>query len=339
MSETVLVTGISGYIGVHCAAAALRAGYRVRGSVRSLSKEQAVRDALVGAAVDTDKLEFVELDLTVDEGWQAAAEGCTYVLHVASPFVIANPKDENEMLEPAVQGTLRVLRAAAGAGVARVVLTSSALAMFGSMKKGTFGPQDWTDVHDPKLSTYTKSKTLAERAAWAFIGEQTGDSPMELVVINPGGVFGPPLGSNISGQSMAMLDQMLLGKVPMVPNAAFPMVDVRDVAMLHVRAMTLQEARGRRFIAAHREPFGFAQMAKTLNDHGHPGPSTRVAPDFLLRMLSLFDREAKGMIGFLGMEMHADNSETCALFDWTPIPLEQSLRESAAAVQALQQSR
>lgn len=338
MQPTVLITGISGYIGLHCASEALRKGYRVRGSVRSKAKEREVRETLSAAGLDEGMLEIVELDLTADEGWEAAAEGCTYVLHVASPFVIANPKHEDEMLVPAIEGTLRVLKAAKRAGVARVVLTSTALAMFGSMKKGVFGPQDWTDVKAPNVSTYTKSKTMAEKAAWDFMAEQEGDCAMELVVINPGGVFGPPLGRNLSGQSMTMLDQMLRGKVPMVPNAAFPMVDVRDVATLHVQAMTLPEAKGQRFIAAHRKPFSFSRVAKTLNDAGHKGPSTRIAPSFLLRFMSLFDREAKGMIGFLGMELEADNSATRDVFNWTPLDLEQSVLDSAEAVLVLQET-
>lgn len=335
MSQTVLITGISGYIGLHCAAEALRAGYRVRGSVRNLSKEQEVRETMDAASIDTANLEFVELDLTSDEGWKHAAKDCAFVLHVASPFTIANPKTEDEMISPAVEGTLRVLRAAKQAGVERVVLTSSALAMFGSMKTGTFGPEDWTDVNAPKVSTYTKSKTLAERAAWDFVAEQSGDHAMELVVINPGGVFGPPLGKNISGQTMSIVDQMLRGKMPMVPNAAFPMADVRDVAMLHVQAMTLPEAKGLRVVVASDGPLGFAQVAQILIDDGYKGPSTRIAPSSLLRFLSLFDREAKGMIGFLGMKLGADNSRTRELFGWTPTPLEQSVRETAAAVQAM----
>lgn len=339
MQPTVLITGISGYIGLHCASEALREGYRVRGSVRSKAKEREVRETLSAAGLEEGMLEIVELDLTADEGWEAAAEGCKYVLHVASPFVIANPKHEDEMFVPAIEGTLRVLKAAKSAGVARVVLTSTALAMFGSMKKGVFGPQDWTDVKAADVSTYTKSKTLAEKAAWDFMAEQEGDGAMELVVINPGGVFGPPLGRNLSGQSMTMLDQMLRGKLPMVPNAAFPMVDVRDVATLHVQAMTLPEAKGQRFIAAHQKPFSFSHVAKTLNDAGHKGPSTRIAPSFLLRFMSLFDREAKGMIGFLGMELEADNSATRDVFNWTPLALEQSVLEAAEAVLALQETR
>lgn len=335
MTATILLTGISGYIGLHCAAEALRAGFRVRGTVRSAAKQQPVIETLAAASVGTAMLEFAVADLTQDEGWQEAARGCTYVLHVASPFAIANPKSEDEMIGPAVQGTLRVLRAARQAGVTRVVLTSSALAMMGSMKTGTFGPDDWTDVDAPGVNTYTKSKTLAEKAAWDFVADADGDHPIELVTINPGGVFGPPLGENISGQSMTMIEQMLRGKMPMVPRMAFPMVDVRDVATLHVRALTEPDAAGQRLIAATAEPNGFETAAQILNDAGYEGPSTRVAPDFVLRIAALFDREAKGMTGMLGMRLSADNSKTRALFDWTPRPFKQSVLDTAEKVSSL----
>ena len=334
--KTTLLTGISGYIGLHCAKELLEAGYAVRGTVRSQSKGQEVRETLAAASVDSSNLTLVELDLTSDRGWNDAAAGCDYVMHVASPFVIANPKDPQEIISPAVEGTLRALRAAKKAGVTRVVLTSSILSMMGSMKTGTFGPSDWTDVHAPDVSTYTKSKTLAEKAAWNFISAQDGDAPMELTVIAPGGVFGPPLGRNITGQSMSMLDQMLRGKLPMVPRTAFPMVDVRDVAKLHVQALKLPKADNKRIIAASSEPNGFQSAAQFLKDQGYKGPSTRIAPNFLLRLMAKFDREAKGMIGLLGMDLSSDNSETRSLFNWTPIPFKQSVLETAAAVQAIQ---
>jgi len=334
--KTTLLTGISGYIGLHCAKELLEAGYAVRGTVRSQAKGQEVRETLAAASVDSSNLTLVELDLTSDRGWNDAAAGCDYVMHVASPFVIANPKDPQEIISPAVEGTLRALRAAKKAGVTRVVLTSSILSMMGSMKTGTFGPSDWTDVHAPDVSTYTKSKTLAEKAAWNFISAQDGDAPMELTVIAPGGVFGPPLGRNITGQSMSMLDQMLRGKLPMVPRTAFPMVDVRDVAKLHVQALKLPKADNKRIIAASSEPNGIQSAAQFLKDQGYNGPSTRIAPNFLLRLMAKFDREAKGMIGLLGMDLSSDNSETRSLFNWTPIPFKQSVLETAAAVQAIQ---
>jgi len=332
MAKTVLLTGISGYIGLHCAQQLLESGYKVRGSVRSAAKEQAVLDTLGTVSDKIEHLSFVRLDLSSDKGWDEAAMGCDYVLHVASPFVLANPKTEDEMIKPAVNGTLLALKAAKHAGVKRVVLTSSMAAIMGNKKSGTMRPEDWADVSEPKMSTYFKSKTLAEKAAWEFVNAQTGDDKLELTVINPGGVFGPPLGRDISGQSMDMLSQMLGGKMPMVPDVAFPMVDVRDVARLHVEAMTHPEANGLRIIAASSEAHSFIEVAQILNDGGYKGPSTRKAPSFLLRIMSLFDREAKGMVGILGMNVHADNSKTRALFDWKPISFKDSVLASAEAV-------
>ncbi|MDG2034302.1 MAG: aldehyde reductase [Rhodospirillales bacterium] len=334
--KTVLLTGISGYIGLHCAKELLDRGYRVRGTVRNQAKGREVQNTLAEASVDTQHLMIVELDLTSDHGWESAAAGCEFVMHVASPFIIANPKDPQELLKPAIDGTLRALRAAKQAGVKRVVLTSSIVAMMASMKTGTFGPDDWTDIDSPDISTYMKSKTLAEKAAWDFINQQVDETPMELTVISPGGVFGPPLGQNITGQSMSMLDQMLRGKLPMVPNAAFPMVDVRDVAKLHAEALTLPEASGQRVIVASAEPNGFQSAAQFLKDEGYKGPSTRIAPNFLLRFMAIFDREAKGMLPLLGMNLSADNSQTRELFNWTPISFKQSVLESAEAMKAIQ---
>jgi dihydroflavonol-4-reductase len=191
MPTTVLLTGISGYVGLHCAKQLLDAGYIVRGTVRSKRKEDEARDTLQSASADTSRLSFVHLDLTSDEGWDDAIEGCGYLMHVASPFVVANPKNEQELIVPAVEGTRRALRAAHNAGVKRVVLTSSIVAMMGVKKTGTYGSEDWSDANAPDLNTYAKSKTLAEKAAWDFIAELPSDKPMGLVVINPATVFGP----------------------------------------------------------------------------------------------------------------------------------------------------
>lgn len=336
MKETVLITGVSGYIGLHCGAALLRAGYHVRGTVRSISKEQEVRKSFGDAGISTSDLTFVQVDLTEDKGWKAATKGCAYVLHVASPFAIKNPKSEDEMLKPAVDGTLRVLRAARSEGVKRVVLTSSALTMFGSMKAGTFGPDDWTDPDAPKLNTYIKSKTLAEKAAWDFVADSDDGHKMELVTINPGGVMGPPLGRNITGQTMTFIDQMLRGKMPMVPRMAFPMVDVRDVAKLHLQAMIHPDVDGMRLIASSATPGSFLDAAKIMKDAGYEGPSTRQAPSFLLRIIALFDREAAGMVGMLDMNISADISRTRELFDWTPTAFDKMILDSAEAVRAIQ---
>ena len=335
MKETVLLTGISGYVGLHCAAELLNQGYKVRGSLRDLAKMDEVLDALKTASVDTSLLEFVELDLLRDEGWGKSTHGVTYLMHVASPFVIANPRNENDMLKPAVDGTLRAMRAAQMAGVKRVVLTSSIVAMMGGKMSGTFGPDDWTPTNTSSVSTYSKSKTLAEQAAWDFMKTQADGAVLELVSVNPGGVFGPPLGKNISGQSMSMVAQMLAGKLPMVPNIAFPMVDVRDVATLHVKAMVHPDAAGLRLIASRAEGTSFSSVAQILKDHGYEGPSSRVAPSLLLKVAALFDREAQGMKGWLGMNVSADNSKTVELFDWTPRPFDECVIETAEAVSKL----
>ncbi|TWT80521.1 3 beta-hydroxysteroid dehydrogenase/Delta 5--_4-isomerase [Planctomycetes bacterium CA13] len=333
--ETVLLTGISGYIGLHCAKKLLNNGFEVRGSVRNTAKGKKVHETLAAASVDTTNLTTVELNLTSDKGWDEATKGCDYVMHVASPYVIADPKSEDEVIAPAVDGTLRALRAAKKSGVKRVVLTSSALAMMGSMKTGTFGPQDWTDTDSKQISTYTKSKTLAEKAAWDFVAKQSADSVMEMVSVNPGAVFGPPIGTDISGQSMTMIDKMLRGKMPMVGDVSMPMVDVRDLAQLHVQALTNSNAAGKRIIGAAAKPNRIVKIAEILRSKGYKGPKARVAPNFLLRIMSLFDAEAKGMVGLLGTNVQADNSETRELFEWNPRPFSESVLDTAAAIEAI----
>ncbi|MCK8120922.1 aldehyde reductase [Pseudoalteromonas sp. 2CM32C] len=334
--QIVLLTGISGFIGLHIAKQLLDQGFHVRGSVRNLRKSQSIKNTLEKASTNVSELSFVELDLTSDKGWDNAAEGCDYVMHVASPFAAAEPKHEDDMIKPAVDGSLRALRAAKNAGVKRVVLTSSALTMMATMKTGTIGPDDWADTNSKDIGTYAKSKTLAEQAAWQFMEKQ--NSAMELVTVNPGGVFGPALGDDISGQSMSTVDQMLRGKIPMVANVAIPMVDVRDVANAHVKAMTNDQAAGHRIIASRSEATHLKEIAKILKEHGYKGPSTRVAPNFLLRFMSLFDKEAKGMVSFLDMNIRADNSKALELFDWTPRPFSETILDAAKSIIKIQRN-
>ena len=336
MSEMVLVTGISGFIGLYCAKELLERGFKVRGTIRSPQKEKNVRDALELSHIASENLHFAILDLNSDNGWDDATQNCDYVLHVASPFRIANPKNENDMIGPAVEGTKRVLRSAHKNNVKRVVLTSSIVSMMSSLRKGRFGPDDRTDVNYPNLNTYIKSKTLAEKAAWDFVNSQQKPNNLELSVIATGGVFGPPLGSDISGESHSVLTQMLDGKIPMVPETAFPMVDVRDVAKLHVEAMLHVDAAGERFIAAGTEPISFADVADILLKAGYKGPSTKKAPRWLLKFMSFFDREADGMLGLLGMHLSSNNSKTRDTFNWAPLPFEQAVLETASSIKNIQ---
>jgi dihydroflavonol-4-reductase len=328
MKERVLLTGITGYIGQHCAAELLRQGYDVVGTIRSRSKADATKAALAKAA-PTDRLSFAKADLLSDAGWDEAMKGCTFVMHVASPFAMAEPKDENELIAPAVEGTKRVIAAARRAGVKRLVLTSSTFAVVAGKETGKYGPDSWSDV-DAKIGAYAKSKTLAERAAWKAAEGGT----MELVVINPGAVFGPSLGAKLEGQSVAMMTDMIAGKVPMIPDVAMGMIDVRDVALLHVKALTAPGVAGKRFIAASAEPVEMATLASVLKSAGFNKVPSRRAPSFMLRFMGLFDREARGMVPFLGKKAAFDNRATFELLDWKPTPIEASFKEMAQALSA-----
>ena len=336
MSKTVLVTGISGFIGIYCAKYLLNEGYKVRGTVRNYSKKKEVINTFKKNDINIKNLTFEILELTSDNGWDKAINGCEFVMHVASPFRIANPRNEDEMISPAVEGTRRVLEASQKAGVKRIVFTSSIVSMMSSIRRGQFGPKDWTDLNYPNLNTYIRSKTLAEKSAWDFIDENKKISKMELVVIAPGGVFGPPLGDNISCESLTILSKVLNGKIPMVPDAAFPMVDVRDVAKLHVQALTNSKVAGKRFIASGTNPVSFADVAQFLINQGYKGPSAKIAPNWFFKFLSMFDREAKGMLALLGINMTADNSDTIKTFTWTPIPFEKTVIETANSIKMIQ---
>ncbi|NCX03657.1 MAG: NAD-dependent epimerase/dehydratase family protein [Betaproteobacteria bacterium] len=275
----VLLTGVTGYIGQHCAAELLRQGYEVVGTIRSRAKADSTRIAIAKVA-PVDRLSFVEVDLLSKTGWAEAMKGCTFVMHVASPFVLAQPKDENEMIVPAVEGTKRVIAAAQRARVKRLVLTSSTFAIIAGKDSGRYGTDAWSDTN-ANIGAYAKSKTMAERAAW----EAVKGSDMELTVINPGAVFGPSLGATMDGQSVTMMTAMINGKMPMLPDMSMGMVDVRDVARLHVKAMTADGAAGKRFIAASAEPIEMTTVAKVLKEAGYSRVSSRRAPTILLKII------------------------------------------------------
>ena len=326
MNERVLLTGISGYIGQHCASELLNQGFHVVGTVRSLSKVDATRSA-IGAVAPVDKLTFVEADLLSEAGWDKAMQGCTFVVHVASPFVLAEPKNEEVLIAPAVEGTKRVINAALRAGVQRLVLTSSTLSMVAGRQSGRYRTDAWSDLN-ANIGAYAKSKTLAEQSAWA----QVAKSNLELVVINPGAVYGPSLGAEVDGQSVAFIKDLIRGKVPMIPNVAMGMVDVRDVARLHVAALTTARAAGQRFIAATSEPITMSHVAETLRNAGYKKVPSRKAPNVAIKLMSLFDREAKGMLPLLNLSHSFDNHATFDVLNWIPTPIEVSLREMTASL-------
>jgi dihydroflavonol-4-reductase len=334
--KKVLVTGISGYVGQHCAAELLKKGYAVRGSVRSLSKNDEVFNGIKKEVDPKGNLEFCELDLTKDSGWEKAMEGCEYVLHVASPFVVKEPKDENELIRPAVEGTLRALKAAKKSGVKRIVITSSTAAMQGGQSGIIKIDQDsWTNVNAKNVTAYFKSKTLAEKNAWEFIKNQTGDSKLELVVINPGPIYGPTLTGNLSNEAMDFFKKLITGKVPMLPRAYSVMSDVRDVATIHVAALENENANGKRFIVTTDKPHAIQEIAQILKSNGYDKVSTKLAPTFLLKFMANFNDEAKGMLPFIGNTIEADTSDTKRTFNWKPISFEKTVLDAAKSVETI----
>ena len=317
----VLVTGGSGFLGAHCVIQCLNAGYSVRTTVRSLSREKDVLAMLKnGDAKNLDKLTFAVADLSKDAGWKDVVDGCTYVLHVASPFPPGNTKDENELIIPAREGTLRVLRAARDGGIKRVVVTSS----FGAIGYGHVEPKEpftektWTNVKGSDVNAYLKSKTLAERAAWDFI-EKEGRG-LELATVNPTAIFGPVLGSDFA-PSILLIQRMLNGTMPGCPKVYFGIVDVRDVADLHLRAMIDPKAKGERFVATAPPLMSIQQISLSLRermgDVAKRSP-TRILPDFVLRLIALFDAEVAMIIPELGSIKHISNDKAKNLLGWQP---------------------
>jgi dihydroflavonol-4-reductase len=332
MSEqkTVLVTGASGFIAAHCVLQLLERGYHVRGTARSMTKANRVRDALAKHNPKAAEVEFFEADLGSDDGWAEAVAGCDGVLHVASPFPLQRPKDENEIIRPAVEGARRALRAASGAGVRRTVLTSSMAAIaYGDWqgKEKTFTEEDWTNTDSPTLEAYPKSKTLAERAAWDFI-EESG-TQMELAVVNPALVLGPMLGADF-GTSVEVVRKLFLGEIPGCPRLGWPIVDVRDVALMHVQALETPEAAGHRFLCA-GDFLWMKDIADILRpefpDFAKKLPSAQL-PDWLVKVIALFDADLKAVVGDVGRKPLWPSVKAERILGWQPRPVRESVLDT-----------
>ena len=245
------------------------------------------------------------------------------------------PKDENELIKPAVDGTLRALKAAKNAGVKRVVLTSSTAAMQGGQSGVINIYQDsWTNVDANNVTAYFKSKTLAEKCAWDFIKNQTGHSKLELVVINPGPIYGPTLTGNLDNEAMGFFKKLITGKVPMLPRANSVMSDVRDVATIHVAAVENENANGKRFIVTTEKVHAIQEIAQILKANGYDKVSTKLAPTFLLKFMAKFNDEAKGMLPFIGNTVQADISITMNTFNWNPMNFQKTVLDTAKSVEA-----
>jgi dihydroflavonol-4-reductase len=324
-NTTVLVTGASGFIGLHCVLQLLQQGYRVRGTVRSEARATEVREAMERNVDVGDRLEIIEADLTCDAGWADAARGCTYVLHVASPFPNQVPEHEDELIKPAMEGTRRVLKAAAEAGVQRVVLTSSLASISGGHpvdNSRVYSEDDWSIIE--RCPPYPKSKTLAERAAWDFVASLDGEAPMELCVINPGAVLGPVLNRHYS-TSGEIVRKLMAKELPGTAKVGFSWVDVRDVAAAHTAAMTAPGAAGQRFCCAIE--FGWIDevgeiLAKRFDPEGWRIP-TRKLPNFIVRIVAMFDPTVKTVVSDLGRVRNVSNDQIRRVLNWQPHSLEE----------------
>lgn len=323
---TVLVTGASGFIAQHTILRLLEAGYRVRGTLRSLAKADRVRAVLAAHSDAADRVDFVVADLNSDDGWRDAVRGCRFVLHVASPLPAVPPKDENELIVPARDGALRVLAAAVAEKVERVVMTSSVAAVvYGHARDGskTYDESDWSEL-TREVGAYEKSKTIAERAAWDYIDGLPDDQRIELVTVNPGLVLGPVLSGDFS-TSGEVVRKLLSREMPGCPDVGWAVVDVRDVADAEVAAMTAPEAAGKRFVLA-IEHASLLDIATVLRDNfsgrGFKVP-TRKVPGWLLKLVSVWDKTAKLAVQELGKRQDVSHERATRILGWQPRPLDE----------------
>jgi dihydroflavonol-4-reductase len=331
---TVLVTGGTGFLGGWCATELLRRGYTVRTTIREMRRADELRASLAAAGVDAhERLSIVAGDLGADDGWAGAVAGCDYVLHVASPFPPAQPKDPDELIVPARDGALRVLGASLDAGVKRVVLTSSVAAVRHGRPASADAPYDeadWTDGNDLRRTPYTRSKTIAERAAWDHV--RAAGAEDRLTSVNPGAIIGPVLSDDRS-YSLQLIERLLNG-MPATPRLGFTLVDVRDVADLHIRAMTAPQAGGERFLAVDRFLW-MKDVARILRERLGAGAAkvpTRVAPDLLIRAMALFDPGVRPIVGDLGQSPTYTAEKAKSTLGWKPRPIEDSITDTAQSL-------
>ncbi|MFV0452844.1 MAG: SDR family oxidoreductase [Propioniciclava sp.] len=323
MSSTVLVTGASGFIAKHIVRELLDRGYRVRAGVRSPAGRAQVEALFPDAA-----LTFVSLDLSADDGWAEAMIGVDVLIHTASPFPATDPADRTDLISPAVEGTLRALGAAHDAGVTRVILTSSCAAIYKPAEADLSQPRtrdDWTDPDGPATSAYEASKTLAERAAWDFVDAHPG---LSMTVINPGAVFGPPMDEHY-GTSLGYVEQVLSGREPFLPRLSMPVVDVRDVARMHVGAITTPETIGQRF-PANAGAMALPAMARAVADaYPHQRIHARVAPAWLIHVMARFHPPMRMIAANLGVNGEVDGGDGPALMGFSYIRSKDALLASA----------
>jgi len=333
MTDRVLVTGVSGFIGSHVTERLLAKGYDVRGTVRNKAKGSKIVDALAANGCDVSRLELVEANLASDDGWADAVNDCRYIQHIASPLPHDAPKEREALVPEARAGAQRVLEHGFSAGAERIVLTSSIAAMIGQPGKGakmTITEDDWSDPDWRRMSSYPISKTRAEKSAWAYVEAQ--GLKEKLTVINPGVVFGPDTYGN-AGASLGILKAMMIGKFPRVPKMGVPLIDVRDCASIHVAAMTAKDAGGRRLLAT-GQTIWFHEIAAILRAQ-YPqlkGLPKGEIPNFIVRVMALFDDRMQALLSDIGTFHEADAAYVSTLTHVIPRPAKEAILAGAESL-------
>jgi len=330
--EKVLVTGATGYIGLHCIQQLLDQGYAVNGSLRSLERKDEIFESLESNNTSTEHLKLFSFNLNEDDGWDEGMEGCDYLIHVASPIALER-KSEDFFVKPAVAGVKRALKFAKKHNIKKVILTSSVAAIYhGIQLKEYYDESDWSDPENPNIDHYSKSKTLAEKAAWDFI--EAEGKPFEFSVINPALVIGPSL-SNDLGESNKAIQMVATGKMPVAVPLQFGYVDVRDVAAAHILAMQKTESDGERFALAEKDMW-YQDVAKVLRDNGFNKAPKLSVPVWAAKILANFSPELKMALPYIGRVRSVKfTSKAKDILGWNPRPAEESILETANQIKDL----
>ncbi|MAV64467.1 MAG: aldehyde reductase [Candidatus Marinimicrobia bacterium] len=322
--KKILVTGANGYIAKHIISDLYKKKYTVRATVRNLNCKETVKEDIEKHINKSIDIEFVETSLDSDYGWNDAVKGCDAILHTASPFPIDYIKDENELIQPAKLGTLRVLNAAISNSISRVIITSSNAAVYAGNKHiNEFDESNWTNIESKGVRAYTKSKTIAEKSAWNFISRNPS---INLTTINPVLVWGPGLGNHISSASLSIFNMLIKKEMPMVPRVKMPLVDVRDVSRAHVNSLENRKSYNKRFLVC-ENTYWFKDICEKLKSIKIESPE-RVAPSFLIRFLALFDKKLKEITPLLDYDYKINCNQAKRILGFNPIKLEKTLKDT-----------
>ena len=330
--EKVLVTGGSGYIALHCIAELLKNGFYVRTSLRTIDRKKEVVNSLQKVVNPKDMLEFCILDLMEDKGWDKAVQGCTYVMHIASPVLSKGDDENKELIQPAVQGISRAIHSSVKHKVKRFIMTSSVAAICQGYEKKIYDENDWTDLNSNTITNYDISKTKAERYLWSFIKDLNNNEKIEVCTINPSFVVGPSLSNDI-GSSNIVIKILLNSLMPFIPRLNLGFVDVRDVAKMHIKAMLSENAAGKRFILNERTMW-LSDLSKLLNQNGFKAPKY-IAPNIFIKLLALFVPEVGRIVNRLDIIKNLNSNQSKVTLDWQPSNIEKSILDAATQIKNL----